>query len=146
SPALALATAQASALARIAAASSSRAASESTLESARPAMGRAGSSTTAAANTAPASGPRPASSTPHSSAAPGLGGDAVFTTRKIRHQRLDDTRVVARGELAVQHREARPQALARGPVVEPVAERLGEVGRRGVVLQQLGHDELAGEH
>ena len=50
--------------ARIAVASTSRRAGESTLESASPAIGRDGSRITAAATTGPASGRRPASSTP----------------------------------------------------------------------------------
>src|SRR3569833_938504 len=60
----ACATAQASAFSLISISSASRRCSVSSLESARPSMGRAGSSITAAAVTVPASGPRPASSTP----------------------------------------------------------------------------------
>ncbi len=56
--------AQALALLRTRAASRSRPADDSCLESRRPAMGRRGSRITAAATTGPARGPRPASSTP----------------------------------------------------------------------------------
>src|SRR5690349_18207346 len=131
---------------RISAASLSRAASLSTFESANPSIGRAGSSTTAAAKTLPSSGPRPASSTPHSNA--GTGGE-VFGTRivglvpvQVRRERLGDPLIMTFRERFVKAREARAQPIARRLVVQPVAERLGEVRGRRLVLQQLRHDEL----
>src|SRR5689334_4062206 len=141
SPTLAEATAQASARPRISTARRSRAASVSCLESASPSMGRAGSSITAAANTLPARGPRPASSTPHSSAEVGSVGGGRRMRREDRFQGLDDTRIMTFRERLVKPREALAQLFARRLVVEPVAERLRQVGGRGVLLQDLRHDE-----
>ena len=49
-------------------------------------------------------------------------------------------------EPGVKPREAFAQPLPRAVVVEPVAYRLGQVAGSGLLLQQLRHDELAGEH
>src|SRR5678816_775563 len=143
---LATATDQASARSRISSARRSRAASVRTLESASPSMGLAGSRTTAAAKTLPASGPRPASSTPHSSA--GTGGKFFGTgivgvvAVQVRRERLGDALIMTFRERFVKAREARPPPLARHLVVQPVAQRLGEVARRRLFLEQLRDDEL----
>src|SRR5687768_13493280 len=144
---LAEAIAQASASVRMRAESSSRTLAERSLESASPSK-RPGWSTTAAAKTAPASGPRPASSTPHSSAVVVCVARDRGMFRCPREkwcQRLPQALVVPAGEASVKLGEALLQPLARRLVVQPVAQRLRQIGRRGVLLQELGHDELAGE-
>src|SRR5260221_9918226 len=146
---LAEAIAQASAHSLMRTASSSRTPPSSCFESASPWTGRAGSRTTAAAKTAPRSGPGPASSTPHSKTAVGSGvavrGMVGSGFRKEGLERLDEALIMTFRERLVKGREARAKPLARGLVVEPVAHRLREVGGRGVVLEELGHDELARE-
>src|SRR5437870_5384770 len=60
-------------------------------------------------------------------------------------KRFDEPVLVATGGRVVHLREARLQRLARRLVVQPVAERLREIARSGVVLQELGNDEFACE-
>jgi hypothetical protein len=84
-------------------------------------------------------------------AAPGLV-DAASSERSRRAvmpfpfevglQRLGDRARRDRTRARVQLREARAQPVAAILRVEPVAERLRQVLGRGLVLQQLGHDEL----
>ncbi len=141
--------AHASALARISTASRARAAPDSSFESRRPAIGRAGSRITAAATTGPASGPRPASSTPATSSIAAVGASACNrpprATRSSTASRGEPAGVDARATSA---KPANSASSRRRVTVSSyrLPRGLREVVDRRVVLQQLGHDEAAGEH
>src|SRR5205814_2936213 len=127
------ATAQAVARSLMRAASTSRRSGVSIFESARPLMRRAGSRMTAAAYTGPASGPRPASSMPQIStlfedAEDGIGG----LLRGVLPQKL------------MEFAEALDLPALRGRVAQQREQRARQVGRCCLVLQELGHQALAG--
>src|SRR5438874_3311812 len=131
---LAQATDQAIARSLMRLARTSRRSGVSTLESASPRMPRAGFRMTAAAYTGPASGPRPASSMPQIStlfedAEDGIGG----LLRGVLPQKL------------MEFAEALDLPALRGRVAQQREQRARQVGRRCLVLQELGHQALAGE-
>src|SRR4029079_7706742 len=139
---LANATAQATARSRMRPASSSRRSAVSTFESARPFPRRAGSRITAAAYTGPASGPLPASSTPQTTSLSALAIPLLVHYLEHRVRGLL-RRILSQHGMEVA--EARDLPLARLAVAQEREQRIGQRLRRGLVLQQLRHQLLAGE-
>ena len=105
-----------------------RAPAVSTLESARPAIGRSSSRITAAATTGPASGPRPASSTP--ATRPGasqLEAELLSACEDLRDGiggRRARCRAAGRG--AVRSKRARQRLAGAAGVVEPAQRGFGQ--------------------
>src|SRR6266849_3344329 len=135
---LAKATAQAIARCLILPARISRRSGGSTLESASPRTWRAGSRITAAAYTGPASGPRPASSTPQTTTL------RIFPVEDIQ-DRVGGFLDGVPPQQLVELGEALALAALRARIAQQREQRGGERSRRGVVLQQLGYQLLAGE-
>src|SRR3954467_13511276 len=141
---VAWATDQATARSLMRPARTSRRSGVSTFESARPLIRRFLSRITAAAYPGPASGPRPASSTQHTVTL----SISFFPYSPLLQYSKDRFGGLLRrilpqkpGEFA----EAGELPLARGLIAPEWALRCRERRGRRVVLQELGHQPLAGE-